>query len=58
MRRETNFSNTVVEILRNSGREERQMMSQKWERENGILAMVFAKICAQKNLAGLPEIGD
>ena len=53
-----NFSNTIAEILRNSGREERQMMSQKWERENGILAMVFAKICAQKNLAGLPEIGD
>ena len=44
MRREANFSNTIVEILRKSRREEREMMQRMWEREKGILAMILPKI--------------
>ena len=48
MRRKANFDNNIVEILRKSRREEREMMLWKWEREKGILAMVLPKYVPKK----------
>ena len=43
MRRESNFDNTIAEILRKSKREEREMMWRMWEREKEISAMILPK---------------
>ena len=47
MRREANFSNGVVEILRKSMREEREMMW-RMEREKGISAIILSKMKLKK----------
>ena len=46
MRRETNFGNTIAEILRKSRREKRKMM--RWKREKVISILVLLKYHPKK----------
>ena len=54
-RKEANFGNTIVESLRKSSREEREMMWWMWERKKWISTMILPK---KKNCGNwIAEIG-